>query len=237
MGCDIHFYVEKKIDGKWVSQDIWSKEDPLENEETSFLYVDHAHSYYKGRNYNLFSILADVRNGFGFAGVKTGEKFSPIAPPRGVPEDSCIEIKKVVDQWEGDGHSHSYFNLKELLEYDWSQVSHLQGWVCMPVWSKWVMWDRQNGKGPQSYCGFVDGPLVTRITAQEADALFPKELKWEDREKIASENANKYALAKWTQPYYAVAGSFFSETIPRLLALSNGVTNFENVRVVFFFDN
>ena len=69
MGCDIHLYVERKVPGiGWVSL-----EDPNE--------------HYNGltnRNYSIFAILANVRNGRGFAGIVTGTGFNPISEPRGL---------------------------------------------------------------------------------------------------------------------------------------------------------
>ena len=43
--------------------------------------------YLHDRHYDVFAILADVRNGYGFAGVRTGSGFDPIAPGRGLPSD------------------------------------------------------------------------------------------------------------------------------------------------------
>lgn len=43
--------------------------------------------YEQSRHYQLFAVLADVRNGYGFAGVQTGEPVKPIAKPRGLPPD------------------------------------------------------------------------------------------------------------------------------------------------------
>lgn len=74
---------------------------------------------YDNRNYDVFAILADVRNGRGFAGVKTGEGFVPISEPKGLPSNVSEEVKKESDYWEGDGHSHSYLTLQDLLTYDW----------------------------------------------------------------------------------------------------------------------
>lgn len=76
---------------------------------------------YDGRNYNLFAILADVRNGRGFAGSYTGEGFNPIAEPKGIPNDLSPEVTESFHYWEGDGHSHSWFTLQDLLDYDWDQ--------------------------------------------------------------------------------------------------------------------
>lgn len=133
MGCDCHFYVERwtssnnyegptdlledreqKISEvlghtnpkfRWVSCDKWKK-------DTDGWYVDWTESLYSDRNYNLFSILADVRNGNGI---------EPIDYPRGIPNDASTGYLFVCHQWEDDGHSHSYFTLDELLKVDWSQ--------------------------------------------------------------------------------------------------------------------
>ena len=49
------------------------------------------------RDYNSFAVLGDVRNGLGFAGVKTGEGFNYITARRGLPdwleiEDDCGHV-------------------------------------------------------------------------------------------------------------------------------------------------
>lgn len=110
MGCDIHLYLEGKRticgDKKWISLDHFRLNpyygtDPSE-EEYSVV------SIYSSRNYWLFSILAGVRD---YSGNK------PIAEPKGMPEDCCDIIKAACEHWDGDGHSHSYFTLRELQDY------------------------------------------------------------------------------------------------------------------------
>lgn len=228
MGCDIHLYVEKKIDGKWQLQGKLVDDDGYKSIQGK--------PFYHGRNYNLFAILADVRNGRGFAGIKTGEGFNPISEPRGVPDDASDEYKAMVESWGCDGHSHSYHTLRQLLDYDWTQSTSLQGWCDMVEWERWARWNRSQGKGPDSYCGGVSGVSVQHISADDADAIFAG-VEWQKREEVAKQNATKYALAVWSEPYYEAAGSFLSETVPRLLALAGGAANAENVRIVFFFDN
>lgn len=73
--------------------------------------VPYTKKFYRGRNYGLFAILADVRNG----------NIEPIADPKGVPDDASYAYQLQVKQWEGDGHSHSYFTLEELQNVDWTQ--------------------------------------------------------------------------------------------------------------------
>lgn len=124
MGCDVHFYVEVKKDGAWQSADRWKNQ--ADAGENAYYDVDYDERFYTSRNYNLFAILADVRNGYGFAGITTGEGFKPIDEPRGVPNDASNEYKAIVKQWDGDGHSHSYFTVAELLAYDWTQKTKFQ---------------------------------------------------------------------------------------------------------------
>lgn len=52
---------------------------------------DTPHRYEMNRDYQLFAVLAGVRNGVGFAGCVTGQVVTPISEPRGYPEDfiSC----------------------------------------------------------------------------------------------------------------------------------------------------
>ena len=63
-------------------------------------------SLYSGRNYELFGILAGVRD----------HNNDSIDDPRGLPEDVSEVTKKESDRWDGDGHSHSWLTLKELRE-------------------------------------------------------------------------------------------------------------------------
>jgi hypothetical protein len=133
MGCDCHFYVERwtssnnyegprDLSGdrdqklneiledvpskfRWVSADKWEKED----DSWTVGWNDH---YYVGRNYYIFSILADVRNDSGV---------EPINYPKGIPDDASSGYLYMCDQWDSDAHSHSYFTLEELLNVDWSE--------------------------------------------------------------------------------------------------------------------
>lgn len=240
MGCDIHLYVEKRnVEGNWLAVDKFTRDEPNEEGEVGRLGVNYHERFYNGRNYNLFAILADVRNGRGFAGCKTGEGFNPIAAPRGVPDDASAEYKEVVEQWDCDGHSHSYHTLRQLLDYDWTQVSNLQGWVDAQEWATWSRWKRENGEGPESYCGGVSGPSVKTISAKEMDELLsPVAREYsKKREEFAKQYANTYGLAQWTEPYHVAAGSFASETLMRLLKVAGGTAGLDDVRIVFFFDN
>ncbi len=111
MGCDIHLFTEIKksinSEDKWVNVDNWRynpyyKEGSDDGEE-----MLHVESLYSGRNYELFGILAGVRD----------PNNDAIDDPRGLPEDVSSVTKKASDRWDGDGHSHSWLTLRELKEY------------------------------------------------------------------------------------------------------------------------
>lgn len=103
MGCDIHIYTEKNLDGDgWTSADFYTKRKYADGEIMMGIV-----EVYDGRNYDLFSLLANVRNrGY----------IKPICEPRGLPDDCCAEIKEEFSGWGDDGHSTSWFTLKELIE-------------------------------------------------------------------------------------------------------------------------
>lgn len=120
MGADIHVCVEQMVDGVG-----WERaESPVPNrwygfsdsdEEPEFVYDD----WFSSRNYSLFAMLADVRNGYGFAGVDIGDQVEPISKPRGIPDDASASTKKEVDWWGCDGHSHTWFSAGDLVAVPW----------------------------------------------------------------------------------------------------------------------
>lgn len=174
MGCDIHMFAEVRKSEKWeaVGKVFKNKyyEPDRENkiDEDGFEWnPEFTSSPYTNRNYNLFAILADVRNGRGFAGIKTGEGFNPIASPKGLPKDISNEIlmiesctvgedytietlKKWVERGDSewiienqictspDAHSASYFTLKEILDFDWRQKTKFEDDVKLYSYSECV---------------------------------------------------------------------------------------------------
>jgi hypothetical protein len=132
MGCDIHPYAEVRCDGKWARADIEVPSD---------------------RNYWAFGVLANVRNGSGFAGCYMGEPVTPIAEPRGLPPDTSIadndaEYDSPEYIWLGD-HSHSWVTLAELLGVDLDQKIIEGGVISKAAERDLII----NGKLPDSWCG------------------------------------------------------------------------------------
>lgn len=236
MGCDIHLYVEKKVDGKWVSADKWTKDKY--SDDPKKVSVGYKDSFYSGRNYDLFAILADVRNGRGFAGCKTGEGFNTIKKPRGIPKDCDPRVKAEADGWDCDGHSHSFLTVAELIAFDWTQQTKKSGWVNGPAWEEWQRKKEWN-PGPNSYCGMVSGGGVKHVSADEMTNAIAEVIKscggdWRNAEKaIAEKLGDTYAEAVWGEDYASLCSEFWINTLPKLLALGKP----QDVRIVFWFDN
>lgn len=240
MGTDIHFYVEKQVyreqKSVWTSADQWKPNEYAGEEGEPPLAFDYKSSFYSGRNYNLFAILANVRNGHGFAGCDTGNGFVSIGEPRGLPADVSEQTKAESDSMGIDGHSHSWFTVAELLAYDWTQVTKLRGYVTAAEYYQWNRWRRGAGDGPEGYCGGVSGGDVEKVSEDELRRRI-EELTggdWRQQEaKVKEAMPNVYCRVEWEQPYYKVARDFLAETMPRLWRLGRP----DDVRIVFFFDN
>jgi hypothetical protein len=240
MGCDIHLYAERRENGAWVSADRWSED----KYEPGRLTVDYDHRLYSNRNYDLFAILADVRNGYGFAGVTTGVGFIPISKPRGLPKDISDQVRAEAQSWAGDGHSHSYHTVAELVAYDWTQTTVKMGVVSAPEFLNWNRYDRAHGEGPRSYAGDVAGGGVQYITVEEMGALTNR---WSEKlnslqgqadwktmnERFLTECGSIYTRVSWSSPYWKRCQEFLAGTMPKLWRLGSP----EDVRIVFWFDN
>lgn len=239
MGTDIHLYVERREGAKWVSCDVWE----TDKYEPGIKTVPYGKHFYDDRNYDLFAILANVRNGSGFAGVDTGDGFVPLSEPRGLPEDMSPEL--TAEATRSMEHTPSWVTLKELMDYDWTRTTLKRGVVNAAEYAKWAAWRRGQNLGPESYCGGVSGRDVRHVSEEEMATIV------RDAEKAARSGAganlcnsdvweavgaplkNLYCRVSWTTPYYRAANEFLSECVPRLWRLGKP----EDVRLVFWFDS
>jgi len=157
MGTDIHIVAEVFKDGRWHLADIQPSDD---------------------RNYRAFAILADVRNGYGFAGFDTGDPVTPISEPRGLPENMSPELRAKLERgnddesidengdeeewcWLGE-HSFSWVTLKELLEYDLDAPVTVRGYVSDEQAKRF----RESGELPQAWAAWTPQPGYERIEWQ-----------------------------------------------------------------------
>lgn len=202
MGCDIHSIAQVRRFGYW---------------ETVATHVGG-----DDRNYHTFAILADVRNGYGFAGVPTSETWPVVSAPRGLPDDIEPEDRdselSVPKYYFGD-HSFSYLSLEELEAFrdklpEWHiQLSVFTYDEAMDFFEK--------GIEPKSWCVGRSGPEVLVISEDD----FKKGVKGTD------------VQVAWKRPVKKMAYLFF-EIINELTTIQKKFeVGASDVRLVFGFDS
>lgn len=211
MGADIHMIVQVKEDSKWKSLS----------------------KGYDDRNYNAFAILANVRNGYGFAGCVTSTGFDFISEARGLPDDFNIEnedhhsdVKSDYSDggfWMGD-HSFSWVTLQELIDVDWDKRVVKFGVVS----EKYYLELAEKNTDPEEWSGGVGGGKT--ITFEEAVYT---EMKQGD---TLPEDREIYVRMKWYSTYKESVGSFY-EFVKKMEELSKKYSGVDNVRLVFGFDS
>lgn len=157
MGCDIHVFTEEKLNygnkkGEWFNCDHYKKNIYFGTDEYEQEYQ--VIPIYDNRNYTLFSILANIRN-YG--------NNEPISEPKGLPQDCCKEIREENERWGCDGHSHSYFTLKELI--DWKNTHPYETHQGFVSGKEAALLDKE-GKFPECYWqgGNIEGQVWKKWT-------------------------------------------------------------------------
>ena len=110
MGCDIHSYAEKKVNEKWEKV---GEVFPMDEWDRNYYKKDFNESPFDWRSYAMFGFLADVRNYY---------NSEYLSEPKGLPDDISQEVKEKADDWDGDGHSHSFLTVKELTDFDYGKT-------------------------------------------------------------------------------------------------------------------
>lgn len=169
MGTDIHFVAQAKKDGKWV--DVKSE-------------------YEEDRHYLLFSWLADVRNGYGFAGIPTYDPIDPISARRGLPDDFDIDgeyhATTVNDnewspgmKWMGD-HGYSWLTGDEILAAP-PPKTRRTGVITIDQFKKW-----DGTSAPEEWSGVVLGRAS--VTISNPDEIGPRtthvRISWDSTDEV-----------------------------------------------------
>lgn len=164
MGTDIHGMFQKQDERK-----AW---------------VDVPTEYEFDRHYQLFAVLAGVRNGVGFAGCPTGDSVEPISEPRGLPDDFEVngesehpltsldlmpewrrkfhENDSPPTAWMGD-HSFSWLTADEMLRWFNRDHSVIQyGVISRDQRESWDGVSR-----PYEYCGGIAGGSIFTVADTE----------------------------------------------------------------------
>lgn len=239
MGCDIHVWMEvrDRPDQDWRKiPEIFKTWNDQPTDEP-----------FGDRNYRFFSVLADVRNGRGFAGVETGSYIEPLPDaPRGLPEDVTPEGKKLSDEYGVDGHSQSWCTLRELIDYNWSAPYSFTGVVTAEQYEA-----LQGGEEPTSWSGGTSGPgIVTISEAQYADfkrigvlpkiveiSAFPRHFpdRVEFEGGVPGPDTRIYVQARW--PSKGGVEHAVGEELVAKIRKWGECWDPDNTRFVFFFDN
>ncbi|MBC2174791.1 hypothetical protein [Listeria booriae] len=213
MGCDIHAFVEvkNKKSGKW----------------NTYLEADGGLPEYIGRNYDLYAILANVRNGYGFAGIDTGDGFECISKPRGVPFDASETYLSQVEEWGSDGHSHSFLTLAELQSFDWEgKKTNHRGYLRQRDYKHY----KETGE-LRYLCDDVSGVNVVKVNNDTMEKVINGTLQ-------GGSDTDFYTQIQWEESYAESCDYFLKKQLPILVDLARQCdTSEEDIRISFFFDN
>lgn len=236
MGTDIHMAVEKR------QPYGWTRVLPTERLLDDFFYEKRGNdpdsyvfkTWYNNRNYALFAALADVRNGYGFAGVPTFVPIQPVAPPRGLPGDLSPEVQRLIDDdFDEDDislgdHSFSWLLVSELLAYDWDQIQTVVGVVPIEAFQQRLEKFGKEFPAPappyESWSGGISGPNIHTI---DAKALI------RGSTAINPPGARVHVSDAWRVPLRDRCKVFVDKVIPALQRVGDPT----QVRIVFGFDS
>lgn len=219
MGCDIHVRVQRRNGIGWIDVPVVDRYASDENKAAA-QYV--APAALEMRNYDVFGILADVRNGVGFAGVDTGDAWPVIAEPRGLPdglsEESSLD-EDMLGHWLGD-HSHSWLTLAELEAFPWATTLHRgRGTVSRAVFEQW---DGVHEIFPHS--GGISGPGIQTVTAAQ----------WRQMSEDQKDDGTRWHIRiEWQETAAEACNGFVNEALPWLRRFGAPA----DVRIVFGFDS
>lgn len=228
MGCDIHICIQAQDpDGAWV--EIVYQDEPYEFEKARAVMalpnIPVAPVGFHERDYDLFGILADVRNGTGFAGCTTGEGWPSIAPNRGWPDGFNPEAVADNPKYPGKGprsmgdHSETWVTLDELKAFDWDGVTTtLYGVVSADEYER-----LSDGEKPREWSGGISGLGIAVYDR-------PRYLEAKRMRRLAK---RPYVGTNWKESARSATNDWPGKVIPWLTSLAAG----RPLRLVLGFDS
>lgn len=159
------------------------------------------------RNYSLFAFLADVRNSFNTKGFNT----------KGFPEDMSEQSRKLEEKWDSDMHSKSHLTLKELIESDKSDYCSQKCRIVGAFWQKFKELGGVLPDGMEVEENFKVSSIVDAISLAYCPEVI---VKWQ----LPEEDIKKYPLITGIEALKEIAEK-------------EQVKDYENIRIVFGFDN
>lgn len=185
-------------------------------EEGNMRYVEPGktrESWYGDRNYLVFAVLGDVRNGYGFAGVKTFNPVEPITRGRGLPEGVTDEALACLSH----EHSTSWCTLEEVLTYDWHQPMWEEGWCDLKEYAEFIRTGR-----PSSWCGGVSGNDIRHVGVDQANEMLKNHV----------DDPNVYVNVRWQESMWLTVAQFVT-AMQRVAS----IVGERPARLVFDFDS
>lgn len=245
MGCDIHIVIQvQEPSGAWkdvpYQDELWEceKEAVAKGDKDNYWYREYrddlpvAPEVFHNRNYDLFGILANVRNGRGFAGIPTGQGWPSIAPGRGFPDgidpesynrgDDDAYVRGVPSGYMGD-HSFTYVTLNELQAFDWDGVSTtLYGVISEEEYL--TRKDAGTVTGPDSYCGDISGNGI---------GVYSNAASYEQAKAAGTLAARPFVRISWVETAREATYDWPGKVIPFLEGIGKG----RPVRLLLGFDS
>jgi hypothetical protein len=218
MGCDIHVRIQHRNGRGWedVPYASYLQRKYRFNDEPIPEHWPTAPQQLTARNYDTFGILANVRNGRGFAGAQTGSGWLPLAPERGLPDG----IDPDGEPWLGD-HSFTWMTLVELQAYPWDVARARLCGVVSRI--EYEAWDRSRG-GPSEYCGGISGPKI-RVVDEATWTAMPTEER--------DNGTDWHIRVSWVETARSASGDWPGIVLPWLARFGKP----DEVRLVIGFDS
>lgn len=227
MGCDIHVFVEKYElleDGELGWKQIPPPRIELfKNADGSPYMGDY---WYFGRNYLLFGWLADVRNEMSWG----TSRVEPLSEPRGLPDDVSKSIWEESQGWGIDGHSHTYYTLREMVQ---AMEKHAERTVLHRGWVNGRQYLEYLEKGsPSSWSGMVGGAGIEHVSENEMQQRL-----LDVRAGVAGADSlnHVYTEIRWVDLVDKALTGEWKSFIGRLTPLTQD--DGSDIRIVMWFDN
>jgi len=237
MGSDIHMITQVRENGEWRTK--------------------HDAFNYRTRNYSVFGMLADVRNGRGFAGAVYGTGFIPISEPKGLPDDLREKMYKILDEYdeewaEDQGLSFAGIGAREVrdnyVEGEWLG-DHSFTWLDMAEIKAYIQKIKDENL-QTAYKRYVKESnmreyLRAKNRGENLSAFYEewisfkaKEVQFEDyiKDPLKYDEDNLIVVYVLVSYLDACASFFGSEAFKSMMGLADQYGD-ENVRIVFGFDS
>jgi hypothetical protein len=207
---EVFLYVETK------SKNGWRKVSDLKGPPHLYHMIGdpafNKNSWYNGRSYNLFALLAGVRN---------SDMIPSIKEPIGIPSDVSSAVKKIYEKMGSKVYNSSSYTLKELLDKK-DITFNIKSILDHEMYKKY-----KKGEYPEFWYTSQQISIADLITNERMDKVL-KLIKFADpQDKYYTEVSMDY-------PYKKVHTHFWEKIIPAMQKLGKDP---DNVRIVFWFED